>query len=261
MTLTEKRFDGVTVDYETPHIAVITIDTKPANTIGPEARDDLFVILDELDADERVRAVVLTGKGEIFTAGANLNEDQSLSAEAAVEYVKSFHRLFSAIESFRVPVIAAINGPTVGGGLEFALCCDIRIASRKAFFVAAGVNVGLIVNFWRLPRIVGLGPAKEILLTGGRYSAEEALRWGLVTELHDDDALLPAALSKAERIATRAPLSVEATKSSVLRSLDLDLADASALQAEQMLSLFHTEDHQEALRAFFEKRLGNYNRR
>jgi enoyl-CoA hydratase/carnithine racemase len=185
--------------------------------------------------------------------------------------------MLDALEGFRAPVIAAINGATVGGGLEFALACDIRIASTDAFFVAAGVNVGLIVSFWRLPRVVGMGPAKEILLTGARYDAQQALNWGLVTEVHAPDALLPAALTKARRIATRAPLSVEATKSSVTRAFELDFAQGflvvlgvehleelrplQDLQRAKFLEMFHTEDHQEALRAFFEKRDGDYRRR
>jgi hypothetical protein len=103
------------------------------------------------------------------------------------------------------PRLSAIDGVRVMTGS----------APTEAFFVAAGVNVGLIVSFWRLPRVVGLGPAKEIILTGSRYTAEQALRWGLVTEVYEPDALLPAALAEAQRIATRAPLSVEAAKSAV----------------------------------------------
>ena len=260
MTTTAEVGSGVHLSYETPHIAVLTLDHPPANTFSWESRQSFMRALDVLDADEQVRCLVITGEGRAFTAGANLREDQSMSDEQLTDYLAGFSRVLNGVEGFRTPVIAAINGATVGGGLEFALCCDIRIASTDAFFVAAGVNVGLIVSFWRLPRVVGLGPAKEILLTGARYTAEQALNWGLVTEVHAPEDLMAAALAKAQRIATRAPLSVEVTKSAVTRAFEMDFAEGQALQTRRFLEMFRTEDHQEALSAFFEKREGTYHR-
>lgn len=261
MTMTMDVGTGVHLRYETPHIAVLTLDSEPSNTFGWESRRSFMRALDILDADENVRCVVITGAGRAFTAGAQLREEQSISDEQLTDYLAEFGRVLNGVQNFRAPVIAAINGATVGGGLEFALCADIRIASTDAFFVAAGVNVGLIVSFWRLPRVVGLGPAKEILLTGARYTAEQALNWGLVTEVHAPDELLPAALAKAHRIATRAPLSVEVTKSAVTQAFEMDFSEGQALQTQRFLEMFRTEDHQEALRAFFEKRDGDYQRR
>ena len=261
MTTTAEVGSGVRLRYETPHIAVLTLDNPPTNTFSWESRQSFMRALDVLDADEQVRCLVITGEGRAFTAGADLREDQSMTDEQLTDYLAEFGRVLGGVEGFRTPVIAAINGPTVGGGLEFALCCDIRIASTEAFFVAAGVNVGLIVSFWRLPRVVGLGPAKEILLTGARYTAEQALNWGLVTEVHAPQDLLPAALAKAHRIATRAPLSVEVTKAAVGRAFEMDFAQGQALQTQRFLEMFRTEDHQEALSAFFDKREGSYQRR
>ncbi|MHA6615534.1 enoyl-CoA hydratase/isomerase family protein [Pseudonocardia sp. DLS-67] len=252
---------GVTLHHETPHIAVLTIDSPPSNAFSWESRKSFRRGLELLAADDAIRCLVVTGTGRAFTSGANLREDEALTDDELGAYLDDFGGMLGDLEAFRAPVIAAINGATVGGGLEFALACDIRIASTDAFFVAAGVNVGLIVSFWRLPRVVGLGPAKEILLTGARYDAHQALNWGLVTEVHEPAALLPAALAKARRIATRAPLSVEATKSSVTRAFELDFAQGQSLQRAKFLEMFHTEDHQEALRAFFEKRDGDYRRR
>lgn len=261
MTMTTDVGTGVHLRYESPNIAVLTLDSEPANTFSWESRRSFMRALDLLDADENIRCLVITGKGRAFTAGAQLREDQSMSDEQLTDYLAEFGRVLNGVQNFRAPVIAAINGATVGGGLEFALCADIRIASTDAFFVAAGVNVGLIVSFWRLPRVVGLGPAKEILLTGARYTAEQALNWGLVTEVHPPEDLLPAALAKAHRIATRAPLSVEVTKSAVTQAFEMDFAEGQALQTQRFLEMFRTEDHQEALRAFFEKRDGDYQRR
>jgi enoyl-CoA hydratase len=252
---------GVRLHHETPHIAVLTLDSPPSNTFSWESRRSFMRALDVLDADEQVRCLVITGSGRAFTAGAHLGEDQSMTDDQLTDYLAEFGRVLGGVQDFRTPVIAAINGATVGGGLEFALCCDIRIASTEAFFVAAGVNVGLIVSFWRLPRVVGLGPAKEILLTGQRYTAEQALNWGLVTEVHQPADLLPAALAKAQRIATRAPLSVEVTKAAVTHAFEMDFAEGQALQTRRFLEMFRTRDHQEALRAFFDKRDGDYERR
>jgi enoyl-CoA hydratase len=252
---------GIELRYETPHIVVLTIDSPPSNAFTWESRQSMLRALDVVEADDDVRAVVITGTGRAFTSGANLREDEALTDEQLADYIGEFSGMLNRIEALRMPVVAAINGATVGGGLEFALACDIRLASNEAFFVAAGVNVGLIVSFWRLPRVVGLGPAKEIILTGSRYTAEQAMRWGLVTEVHEPDALLPAALAKAQRIATRAPLSVEAAKSAVTSAFELSFDEGQALQAAKFVEMYRTEDHREALRAFFEKRDGVYARR
>lgn len=252
---------GIHLRYETAHTAVITLDNEPSNTFSWESRASFIRALDLLSADLDVRCLVITGAGKAFTAGANLRQDADLSDDDLTDYIDEFSKVLNGVQDFRAPVIAAINGPTIGGGLEFALACDIRIASTDAFFVAAGVNVGLIVNFWRLPRLIGLGPAKEILLTGSRYDAVQALNWGLVTEVHEPEKLLDAALKKAHRIATRAPLSIEATKEAASKAFELDFESGQALQTEKFVEMFRTEDHQEALRAFFERRDGDYERK
>ncbi len=251
----------VELRYATPHVAVVTLDNPPANTLDAASRHRFAGALDELGANLDVRCVVVTGAGRAFTAGADLRDEMAMPGEAVGEFLAEFDRILLGLESFRAPVIAAVNGPAVGGGFELAMACDIRVASSEAFFVAAGVNVGLVANFWRLPRITGLGPAKEILLTGGRCRAEQALAWGLVTEVHPPERLLPAALEKAERIASRAPLSVEATKECVNLALDVDEREAGRMQVERFARLLATEDHREALRAFFGKRAGEFRRR
>ncbi|MGH9209132.1 MAG: enoyl-CoA hydratase/isomerase family protein [Acidimicrobiales bacterium] len=251
----------VRVERPDPHYALITLDNPPRNQLSFAGRTALVEALAELDTDHDIRCLVVTGTGSGFTAGNDLRQDVAMGDGDVDDFLGGFGRVLLGLERFRAPVIAAINGATAGGGLEFALCCDVRIASSEAVFIAAGVNVGLIANFYRLPRVVGEGPAKDLLLTGRRWSAEEALRWGLVTAVHPPDQLLDAAHALANRIASRAPLSVEATKDAVHRVRHATADEAQALQAEHFARLFRTDDHAEAVAAFFEKRSPTFHRR
>lgn len=261
MTAQTTPQETVRLHYDTPHVAVVTLDNPPMNTLSWESRDALAGILDKLESDDAVRCIVLTGAGPVFTAGAELKEEgEAMTNDRLPAFLEGLHRMLAGTEQLRAPVVAAINGPCIGGGLELALACDIRVASTKATFVAAGVNVGLIASVCALPQIVGEGRAKHMLLTGQPIDALQAERWGLVTALHDPDRLLPAALEIAHRIASRAPLSVEATKGAVRRLRDLDGNAATEVQQKLLLELFATNDHKEAVRAFFEKRPGNFHR-
>jgi hypothetical protein len=157
-------------DRPSPGVAVLTVDSPPRNAFGPAEGAEFFAAVDLLDADPDVRCVVVTGTGSAFLAGGDLRLQQTLvTREQQETYADHPHSLSAAmrrVEEMRMPVIAAINGDVAGGGLEFALCCDIRLAARPARFVAAGVNVGLILSWYRLPRTIGMGRAKEMLLTG-----------------------------------------------------------------------------------------------
>ncbi|MFI0417216.1 enoyl-CoA hydratase/isomerase family protein [Spongiactinospora sp. 9N601] len=251
----------VTLTHPAAHVALITLNSPPVNTLSRAVRERIIEIVGGLHRDPEIRCLVLTGTGGTFTAGADLRKDMGLTGDRIDEFLTGFDGVLHALEDFRAPVIAAVNGAAAGGGLELALACDIRIAAGDAFFVASGVNVGLIASFWRLARVVGLGPAKEILLTGDRYPAERALRWGLVTEVHPPGELLPAALAKARRIASRPPLSVEAAKACAALAPGLTREQAAALQAEKFHAMVATDDHREAVDAFLSGRAGRYHRR
>ena len=161
-------------------------------------------------------------------------------------------------DSLSIPTIAAINGWCTGGGLELALACDIRIAADSSNYVGAAVNVGLTASGYRLPRIIGIGPAKRILLTGDKIDAQQALRFGLVTDLYPKDMLLEEAIRLATVIASKAPLALKATKQIVNISLDLTAEESIVAQQEILEKLSQSEDHQEALIAFSEKRRPNF---
>jgi enoyl-CoA hydratase len=253
--------EPVRVTRPTPHIAVIVLDHPPMNTLARASRLALADALASLDADLEVRCLVITGTGRAFTTGADLREEQEMGEQGLGAFGSEFSQVIRGIEHHRAPVIAAINGYCMGGGFELALCCDVRIASVTAEFAASGVNVGLIASFWRLPRIIGLGPAKEMLLTGAGYRADQAEKWGLVTAVHQPDQLLPAAIALAERIGSRAPLSVEAVKAFTERSLELSREEASKLQGDKFAELYRTEDRVEAIAAFIEKRPATFHRR
>ncbi|HKY03637.1 MAG TPA: enoyl-CoA hydratase/isomerase family protein, partial [Blastocatellia bacterium] len=199
------------------HVALLEIDNPPTNTLGQAMRGLFLQHLDALESDLDVRAVILTGRGRAFCSGDDLKEKREPAGGEAGESglsknLTGFAQMVERVESFRAPIIAAINGWCVGGGLELALCCDIRIASTDAKFVCAGVNVGLIASAYRLPRLIGIARAKAMLLTGLPHDAETAERFGLVTAIHEPEQLVESAVTLAERIASRAPLSVEATK-------------------------------------------------
>ncbi|MFT3809708.1 MAG: enoyl-CoA hydratase-related protein [Micropepsaceae bacterium] len=235
--------NGIEVARPAPHVAEIAIASPPSNAMGDGVRPHLIGAFRALDADTDIRAVILTGRGRMFTAGDDLREIPSRGARMAASLAE-FQVLFNLVAGLRAPVIGAINGPAFGGGLELALCCDIRIAGASARFAASGVNTGLMASVERLPRLIGPARAKSMLLTGQPIDAAAALAFGLVTAVHADDALAAAALALATHIAGRAPLSVEAAKRNVDgrgAPDDLGLLTVSA-------------DHREAIAAFLEKR-------
>jgi enoyl-CoA hydratase/carnithine racemase len=208
-----------------------------------------------------VRAIILTGRGRAFCVGADLKEAARKAEAGGGEDLEGFSRVVELVAASRVPVIAAINGHCDGGGFELALCCDLRIASTEARFVAAGVNMGLIGSTYRLPRLIGVSRAKAMLLTGLPYDARTAEAWGLVTQVHAPDELLEAAIALAARVASRAPLSVEASKRVADRALDMSPDEANAMLARERPALRESEDHCEAVRAFVEKREPVFQRR
>ncbi len=243
----------ITTTHPTDHVARIAIDNPPSNALGDAIRTELLAALAALEGNLAIRTVVLTGTGTAFCAGDDLREVASRGA-AMTASLTQFGVLFDRIEGFRVPIIAAVNGHAVGGGLELALCCDLRIAATGARFAGAGVNVGLMASAYRLPRLIGVAHAKAMLLTGAPVDAETALSYGLVTAVHAPEDLPAAALALAVRIASRAPLSVEATKRNISRALDLTASEAQAAAAADLEVLRTSADHRAAIGAFLEKR-------
>lgn len=246
-----------TVHIETisPAVMLLTIDNPPMNPLGVEMRETFMAALDQVATHDELRCLIVTGKGRAFCSGDDLKNVTGKGEDLA-----GFGRLLDRLEQSRVPVVAALNGWCVGGGFELALCCDIRLASTEAKFVCAGVNVGLMASTYRLPRLIGESRAKSMLLTGLPHDAETAERYGLVTGLHAPEDLRGAAIALAERIATRAPLSVEATKRTAHRALDLSPEDSGRMWADELRVLRRSNDHKAAVAAFRERREPTFTR-
>jgi enoyl-CoA hydratase len=246
-----------TVHIETisPAVMLLEIDNPPMNPLGVKMRETFMAALDQVATNDALRCLIVTGRGRAFCSGDDLKNVSGKGEDLA-----GFGRLLDRLEQSRVPVVAAVNGWCVGGGFELALCCDIRLASTEAKFVCAGVNVGLMASTYRLPRLIGESRAKSMLLTGLPHDAETAERYGLVTGVHAPDALRGAAIAIAERIATRAPLSVEATKRTAHRALDLSPEDSGKIWGDELRVLRRSNDHKAAIAAFRERREATFTR-
>ena len=239
----------VHVEAISPAVMLLEIDNPPMNPLGVEMRQTFMEALDKVETNPDLRCLIVTGRGRSFCAGDDLK-----SVGPKGEDLAGFGRLLDRLEATRVPVVAAVNGWCVGGGFELALCCDIRIASTEAKFVCAGVNVGLMASTYRLPRLIGVSRAKAMLLTGSPHDATMAEHYGLVTGLHAPEDLRAAAITLADRIASRAPLSVEATKRTANRAPDLSPDEANAMQAPELRVLRRSNDHKAAVAAFRERK-------
>lgn len=243
-------------------VALLTLNRpERMNSIGGPMKDELrAAFVEHARKDDSVRAVVLTGAGDkAFCAGADIKE-RAGSALPLPEYhlrQKATHDLFRMIEAFEKPVIAAINGVALGGGLEIALCADVRIAARHARLGLPEARIGALPaagGTQRLPRLVGPGWAKQLMLTCDHIDAEQALRIGLVTEVTEPADLLPVALAMAARIAANAPLSLRFIKHAI--DLGLQVGIEAGLEYERYAAaiVVSSEDRKEGMRAFVEKR-------
>jgi enoyl-CoA hydratase/carnithine racemase len=239
-------------------VEILVLNHPPVNALGSRLLADLDRRIGELDADPKVRAVVLTGEGQYFSAGADVKEMATLDLSTAPEVARRGLAIYGRLAALRVPVIAAINGLALGGGLELALACDLRLAGESAKLGAPEVTLGLIPAYGgtqRLPRLVGIAKAKELIFTGAMISAAEALRIGLVNKTVPAGQELRAARDLAHTIAQRAPKAVQASKRAIVDGLELPLS--KGLENETHLfesEVLNSEDLGEGIAAFVERR-------
>jgi enoyl-CoA hydratase len=241
-------------------IATIVLNRpKALNALNAVVLAELVKAFDELESDRSVRAVVITGSGEkAFAAGADIGELNKLGDRAAATAkANDGHKITAKIEHSRLPVIMAINGFALGGGLELAMAGDIRIAADSAKLGQPEVNLGIIAGFGgtqRLPRLVGPGMASYLLLSGEMITADEAKTANLVDKVVPADQLLPEAKRLANVIAAKAPLAIAATKRAIHKGMQMDLHAALELEADAFGAVAISNDAKEGTAAFLEKR-------
>lgn len=241
------------------NVAIATIDRpKALNALNSEVLKDLNTLVDEVNADEEIRVLILTGSGEkAFVAGADIGEMSSLSKTEGEAFGKKGNDAFRKLETLPIPTIAAVNGYALGGGCELAMACDIRICADTAVFGQPETGLGITPGFGgtqRLARLVGPGMAKQLIYSARNIKADEALRIGLVNAVYPAEELMPAAEKLAETIAKNAPIAVRACKQAINEGLELPMDEAIVLEEKLFGSCFETEDQKEGMGAFLEKR-------
>jgi enoyl-CoA hydratase len=250
----------VTVDVERSNgVAVVTMNRPDAlNAFNTDQLNALLDALRSLRGDKTVRCVVLTGAGErAFAAGADIKEMVDKSPEEALEFGRLGHAVPNAIEGLAQPVVAAVNGFALGGGCEIALACDIRLASENAVFAQPEVGLGIPPGWGgsqRLPRLVGPGIAAELILTGRRVKADEALRVGLVNAVYPLPQLLPEATKLAHQIAKNGPRAVATAKRLMQLAFNGQIPSGLDTEVRLFAELFDSPEQREGMRAFIEKR-------
>ena len=238
-------------------VGIVTINRpKALNALNSQVLDELSQAFDSIDLDT-VRAVILTGAGDkSFVAGADIGEMSSLTKAEAEAFGKKGNDVFLKIESFPIPVIAAVNGFALGGGCEISMSCDIRICSENAIFGQPETGLGITPGFGgtqRLARTVGMGMAKQLIYTARNIKAEEALRIGLVNAVYPQEELLEQAKKIAGQIALNAPIAVRNSKKAINEGYNLDIADAVVVEEKLFGGCFESEDQRLAMANFLEK--------
>lgn len=262
-----EQTDAMQSDYETleltqisEHVLQVTLNRpEVANAHNTQMGLELRDLWSGLYVDQQgLRCVVVTGAGDkAFSAGGDLKERHGMSDEQWHRQHHIFEHAIMSMTDCPVPVIAAVNGAAYGGGCEFAMAADFIYAARRARFALTEVTLGIMpgaMGTQHMPRAVGVRRAKEIILTGTPFSAEQALEWGLVNKLCENDELLESALATAERIAGNAPISTRQAKKSVSIAMEVDLKNGYAFEIEAYNRMVGTEDRLEGIRAFNEKR-------
>jgi enoyl-CoA hydratase len=234
-------------------IATLTLDAPPLNLLGDPVRQAMLDALADFRV-QGVRAIVVTGAGRAFCAGADLRDEAKLTPADVQAFLDADEAVFSGLAEFPGATIAAVNGYAYGGGFELALACDIRLAARTAKLAGVGVTIGLTVSTARLARVAGEGVALDLLLTGRAVTADEAFTLGLVSAVAEPEALAAEARRWAEVVASRAPLSVRANKVGLRHCARLPIVEAVTYERSEWARLQRTRDHKEALEAFFAKR-------
>lgn len=254
---TEHEFENLKYRKE-GHVALITISRpKSLNALNAMVLIELGQAVDMVSEDSEVYALVITGDGKSFVAGADINEMKNYNSEEGRAWGELGSSVFNKIDKMKIPTIAAVNGFALGGGCELAMACDLRIASETAKFGQPEVSLGITPGYSgcvRLPRLVGIAKAKELIYTGDYISACEAQKLGLVNKVVPFEELMDTAMDLAGKIASKAQLAVRYSKMAINKGIETDIETAIAFENQVFALCFATEDQKEGMNAFTEKR-------
>ncbi|NLW77835.1 MAG: hypothetical protein GXY32_00270 [Ruminococcaceae bacterium] len=254
----------VSVSYD-GYIAIVTIDNPPMNALNVDVINGLYAAFGALEDNNDVRVVILTGAGDkAFVAGADIKEFPNWTRDNVRDISSRGQRLFTLIENFKTPVIGAINGFALGGGLELALVCDIRLASEKARMGLPEVSLGIVPGYGgtqRLAQSIPVGEAKKMIYSAEHVKADRAYQIGLVQGVYAPEALMDEAMALAKKIAANAPLGVQHAKRAVGYVRNLTIEQGMAAELEATYQTFITEDKVEGVDAFINKRTPDFKNR
>lgn len=240
------------------HVGIMTLNRPQAyNALNTAMLAEIEQAAAQAENDPDIRVLLVTGAGKAFVAGADISEMMNLDQAQAASFAEAGRHAFRKLDDMKIPTVAAVNGFALGGGLELALCCDIRLASESAKLGQPEVTLGITPGFGgtqRLPRAVGTSNAMMLVLKGEPITAAEALRIGLVSEVHPADILMEKALALAEAIAANAPVAVRNSKSAISNGIDRFLTNDIDYETRLFSACFDTADQKMAMRAFVEKK-------
>lgn len=248
------EFVRVSID-DSSGVATVTLDRPKLNALNRQMQNELRDEFLALGANEKVRAIVMTGNDRAFAAGADVKEMVNWTSADVIREGAELETSFSSIAQTRQPIIAAVTGYALGGGCELALCADLRIAGEGAQFGQPEILLGIIPGAGgtqRLARLIGSSRAKELILTGRTIGSAQALAIGLVNEVVSDDQVLPRALTLATELATRPAVAAQAAKAVIDAGLDTDLASGLELERQAFAQLFATKDRATGMQSFIE---------
>ncbi len=256
------EFKNIAIEIK-EKVAIVKMSRPDAlNALNTETLHELSKVMHNLSFEnENIRVIILTGEGKAFVAGADIAEMKDLSALQARKFSELGQRVFHFIATQEKPVIAAVNGFALGGGCELALACDIRIASEKAKLGQPEVNLGIIPGFagtQRLSRLVGVAKAKELVFTGDMIDAQTAFSIGLVNQVVPADQLINVCLELANKIASKGPIAVKLAKTVINQGIQTNLVTGSSYEKEAFGLCFATNEPEEGMSAFLEKRKPNW---
>lgn len=243
-------------------VAVVTIDSPPANALSSKLLQELSEILDDVEKDRSLKAMILKGEGKFFSAGADIKEFTSLQREKDYEVLaRKGQDLFDRMEQFHIPIIAAIHGAALGGGLELAMSCHLRIVTPSAKLGLPELTLGIIPGFagsQRLPRYVGVAKAYEMILTGEPITGKDAVQFGLANHSVPDEELFQFSLKLAEKMANKSGPSIEAIMKLIPYASTSQFQQGVDMEAKEFGKIFGNEDAKEGIQAFIDKRKPNF---